>query len=567
MAVIKIPSKHIYSIDNQKVIDNKVDKIEVKVKEPQIVSATENVYNETVTSGFYDDGVSEGINVDTYSGGDVYTPDYWVSYVRVYPKYVTTTFSVPKSKKNTYILRVLTGTDNYGSSNIKYSLRGNVKKGDLTATGTFTINVKTPSGDTSYSATVDSNSIKKTETFNESDTSYSLNDKNLLKADYEYKYFAEGNRHLIATATLPTKTDVFSAKIDREDSEYYYLTFSILSGLITQRFWGHENLFGVNKPHSFSFSGNYEEYIPTQVDVSFYGDTIKLDLQNETLTISKNGKYPMLFSGNELMQTTNTPTVEETYKNIITHWKDGKECATIRCGIEDYYIIEKKIIVSVLSQNLTDKGTEIDILTNEYITVGTILDFGNDVEFNVIEHVSKNIYKCFIGRFIGLATGELTATIKGKIISKSGENNLAMTFHIGDIVVPYVYGANGQDKPMSVYKDNTEKEFQVVGKKIIYDGAIWQELTLQEYKQNHSDTPDKKNIVKVKIGDILSEYNQIAYLELFVVEGTINVGTILEYQGEKATVTEFSGDYYSLECDYGGKFYVSRNQTITVTKK
>lgn len=57
-------------------------------------------------------------------------------------------------------------------------------------------------------------------------------------------------------------------------------------------------------------------------------------------------------------------------------------------------------------------------------------------------------------------------------------------FEIGDEVIPMVYGADGVDRPMSRYKDGTQKVFNVVGTKFIYDGAVWQELTLQEKTQS-----------------------------------------------------------------------------------
>lgn len=55
-----------------------------------------------------------------------------------------------------------------------------------------------------------------------------------------------------------------------------------------------------------------------------------------------------------------------------------------------------------------------------------------------------------------------------------------MMFDIGDEVIPYVYTANGVDVPMSIDKAGNAKVFRVVGTKPYYDGAVWQELTLQE---------------------------------------------------------------------------------------
>lgn len=54
-----------------------------------------------------------------------------------------------------------------------------------------------------------------------------------------------------------------------------------------------------------------------------------------------------------------------------------------------------------------------------------------------------------------------------------------MTFDINDIVIPFVFGENGSDVPLSK-KNGEARSFAVVGLKFIYDGAVWQELTLQE---------------------------------------------------------------------------------------
>lgn len=64
--------------------------------------------------------------------------------------------------------------------------------------------------------------------------------------------------------------------------------------------------------------------------------------------------------------------------------------------------------------------------------------------------------------------------IKGKEIKSK------MCFEEYDQVIPMVYGADGQDKPMSLTSDRKPKVFEVLGTNIFYDGAVWQELSLQE---------------------------------------------------------------------------------------
>lgn len=78
-----------------------------------------------------------------------------------------------------------------------------------------------------------------------------------------------------------------------------------------------------------------------------------------------------------------------------------------------------------------------------------------------------------------LTAAQFHALQKGVEKLRFATNKLC--FNIGDIVIPMVYGANGVDKPMSKYKDGSPKKFQVQGVRVFYDGAVWQELTLQEF--------------------------------------------------------------------------------------
>lgn len=67
----------------------------------------------------------------------------------------------------------------------------------------------------------------------------------------------------------------------------------------------------------------------------------------------------------------------------------------------------------------------------------------------------------------------------GEKVISIDEDSLPMTFSIGDIVRPMIYSVGGVDKPMSLYNGEA-KTFCVVGRKPYYNGAVWQELTLQE---------------------------------------------------------------------------------------
>ena len=100
---------------------------------------------------------------------------------------------------------------------------------------------------------------------------------------------------------------------------------------------------------------------------------------------------------------------------IIKDWQKGKETATIRVSVNDYYDTDGNIAVS-------------------------------------------------INKHCGADGQEL---------------NLPMLFKNGDKVIPFVATPNG-DRPMSLRPNGSPKSFRVTGVTLISDGAVWQELQLQE---------------------------------------------------------------------------------------
>lgn len=96
------------------------------------------------------------------------------------------------------------------------------------------------------------------------------------------------------------------------------------------------------------------------------------------------------------------------FDNILNEYQNGKETATLRCDIKDYF---------------DDEGTKVISSDN--------------------------------------STGQ-------------------MAFEIYDEVIPMRRNASGIDVPMSYYRDGTPKVFKVLQSKVYYDGAVWQEISLQE---------------------------------------------------------------------------------------
>lgn len=137
--------------------------------------------------------------------------------------------------------------------------------------------------------------------------------------------------------------------------------------------------------------------------ISLVGDYI---VSNEETSTIGSGESLIKMTSNEIIQ--NSATNLNKYANdILSEYANGKETATVRCSIGDYY---------------------------------------DD----------------------------------GKVLMVSTKTSKKMTFEVGDKVVPMVRNSFGEDEPMSLTQDGFAKPFEVVGTKMLYDGAVWQELTLRE---------------------------------------------------------------------------------------
>lgn len=122
---------------------------------------------------------------------------------------------------------------------------------------------------------------------------------------------------------------------------------------------------------------------------------------------------------------------------------------------------------SLSGNELLQEGTKTDNkITSEHLATGVLNSYARGKE------TAKLL--CDIGEYKD-ENGNL------KISAKNTQ--LAMHFNEGDLVIPMTKSANGEDLPMSRYKDGKPKVFEVVKTNFIYDGATWQDLTLQEATQ------------------------------------------------------------------------------------
>ena len=237
---------------------------------------------------------------------------------------------------------------------------------------------------------------------------------------------------------------------------------------------------------SYTATGEKVMYTAKTIEISVNGDYYEFDLEAVRKQVGNTNEKAYSVQSNELMQIENYYGVssqnqlETAFTQTINNYKNGKETATIRCSISDYYdgdwgvISPNKLIYDV---------SNITLSNDEYRPeISSPLPFDLIVELEVSSS-SNGDYTTEAVIYKGLTYTDFFAADDESIVSARvlyADATPRMTFDIYDEVIPMVYGADGQDHPMSLYQDGSPKVFQVVGTKVFYDGAVWQELSLQE---------------------------------------------------------------------------------------
>ena len=463
MAIL-IPSKNIYDKQNPKVRDNVIDRIEVGAVEVvpdneyetpvfnKSYISKKSETNETTNSSFH--GTFDEYNNFTH----IISADTKV--VKEYTKIPQ--IIIPKNLTKKTINKIFIGLNANKEPYIRYSLLGistNIIQA-ITENG-FIINQGI--GSNSYSYYFNWSATKE---FVPKDTEISTTDtaKNLgISADINAKImtpYTEGSAtYFDATATYnyaeteknnlvsTIKCSIQNISLDNmvyksirtdeaqtdnlwgnstenysvsENNDYYIInnikiltkiTYYTMIGGGTIPFYS-ENGQVYNYPAKL-FTISYQA---KEISLTIYGNTIGIDLTDNTVYINgKTKKKVYSVEGNELMQTSNyyqstdTNAITRAFTETQTDYAKGKETATIRCSIGDYY---------------------------DYDSGDKVISVDNSTE--------------------------------------------KMSFKLYDQVIPMVYGADGKDHPTSKNQDGSPKVFQVLGSKIYYDGAVWQELSLQE---------------------------------------------------------------------------------------
>ena len=104
---------------------------------------------------------------------------------------------------------------------------------------------------------------------------------------------------------------------------------------------------------------------------------------------------------------------------------------------------------------------------------------GEDISLDILSEYENGLetatLRCEVGDYF-YDDGEKAISIDN--------DELPMTFDNGMTVIPMIRSPQGVDVPMSVYSSSgNAKKFRIVGISMIYDGAVWQQITIKEIKE------------------------------------------------------------------------------------
>lgn len=508
MAII-IPSKSIYKKQNQKVLDNIIERIEVGAIEvlpdneyetpvfnQKVLATTENITYPTVeknseVNGNHKTTIAEGM-------WSVYTSASYAGFVD--KQSLNVEVKIPIVKDNKRINKIFTKTDKNDEENIKYIVYGITEFGTATANWSYTRNnfsLSIEEGAINYNPPTITSETEQILSFPENLQIVENQNIGAVSSSAEQNLKLWGN---IKTADIiPTATE-------------YILNLEIPVGLTTviMKYYNFVNGSGTtaNPPSTIDLSGWYEKFIPKQVEITIYGNTIGIDLTDKTVYINgETAKKVQSFEGNELMQTSNYRKSEIKIKIIDT-----------AVGKAYFEVLEGNVVENdILYEKGTQKRMTVKKDERGFYLSGNISGYFYVDQEVICERTIGHLLGAFTLTAENYAKGKETATILCSIAdyyeSETGEKVIAidnstkkMTFDIGDEVVPMVYGFDKIDVPMSMLKENKAKVFKVLGINPYYDGAVWQKLSLQEngtidYEQRNKTLKDLSNYTLLSLAE------------------------------------------------------------------
>jgi hypothetical protein len=490
MSII-IPSKNIYDIKNPVVRDNIINQVLCETtsiiddKEYEIlVSATKHdvedkdLKEETGDPNNNDFGKTINWALGYENGSTLMV--YEVGAFCLYDNYQSKNFQIeiPKVANNHLITDIIYGKEDGGSSKIKYTLYGKKEKGTVKGRGA------------ADSSDIYNLVYTKDEEENLTEGSY-LIPKEISSRTYEVKNESGVQWQTAkANAKFYDNSTIYEPIIYDNYADSIHLSFSIVCGVrITECGGSYSRDPLLSAPQAFDVNGTYEEFIPTRIEINIYGNTIGISLEDTSIRYG-DGDKPYSINGNELVQNDNSFLAEK----VLEQYENGKETATILCDINDFrddsgvLAISPNPLKDVALKFIASLEDENDVryINHTFEVARGEIRQNDELRYSqIIQYTALN--SATQGNQITLREMKSVDTYyfeSGKIYDFSFAESveLPMTFEIGDWVIPMVKNPNSptEDMPMSKKSDGTAKQFRVVGIDFVYDGAVWQKLSLQE---------------------------------------------------------------------------------------
>lgn len=446
MGAIFIPSNRIFSIDNDKILDNIIDKVEIEVGVPSIQPQDDYVLESLVQkeseitsiTDFYDasgnlvetgftTAYQELANSNANIGDNIVAMANASVRVRAYCSMESPMF-IPVKMYVYYNNEKRTINYPIDTIDISYTLTCKVSKYNATFNAGLTPLETTTTA------------LKLVSTKGLVETTYEQNQETEVTYTYTGQDIGDGAYYTSCTAKLPVAESIILSKNGVASSYYSYKQPIIGAGTTSSNekfftvefyipYYGTLSQAGycdytTNIVSYYIMDGTYSLYSPTTLTINVKGKAYVLDLENETQSYGS-GENIYSISNNELIQSTNqyrddyaesqSNQIEFLCNNILDEYANGKEKAVIECAVNTYY---------------DEDGNK------------------------VIDPYTASFDKPL--------------------------------FEIGDEVIPLVFKPKSSTiEPLSKYSDKTNKVFKVVGNKVEYKGAPFQTLTLQEIKHNN----------------------------------------------------------------------------------
>lgn len=206
-------------------------------------------------------------------------------------------------------------------------------------------------------------------------------------------------------------------------------------------------------------------------------------------------------------------------------------------------------VLSVPINELINSATKYqDAITG--FTQGLVGHLEDGVEFVYDKGLETATIRCSVGDYY-----EYLGSNKAKSIE---DDNLDMLFKVGDLVVPMKNTING-DEPLSM-RDGIAKIFRVSAVDIINSGAIWQELTLVEYRSPILWTGKQK----INISSSTVEGSNVSYTD--IVNLPFKIKNNYKFRG---IIKRENGSTTYIDTDSGAKTftdsYTILGRTYTIT--